>query len=43
MMCTSPNNLKTYGCKHSNGLSIHFGYYVISDPSKFSKLTKHRG
>jgi hypothetical protein len=32
--------LKTYLCKHAVSTSIHFGFYVISDPNKLEDLGK---
>jgi hypothetical protein len=43
MMCSCQINLKTYVCKHAVGASIHFGLYIISDPSKLENLGKRRG
>ena len=38
MTCTCRTNLKTYVCKHSIGLMIHFDCYTISDPTKFQNF-----
>jgi hypothetical protein len=43
MSCSCRTNLKTYVCKHAVGTSIHFGFYVISDPNKLECLGKRRG
>ena len=43
MSCTCRSNLKTYVCKHAIGLSMHFGLYIMPDPSKYENLGKRRG
>ncbi len=43
MMCSCQKNLKTYVCKHAAGVSIHFGLYIMSDPSKLENLGKRPG
>ena len=42
-LCSCRTNLKTFVCEHAIGLSIHFGLYTISDPSKFQNLNRRRG
>jgi len=43
MLCSCRTNLKMYICKHAIDASIHFGFYVISDPSELEDLGKRRG